>query len=307
MVFWLTLIILVLSSTAAGNGALNVGGVQTEPRFLPAQTPFSQSRAMQSHLRVRQVATLNHNQEIQYIEFTVDGKFVATESDQSVRWWVTQTGATFHGPPTANIAIENIKRKGCTYESYDPFLRKLPNSEELQFVSRSPDNKMLVTQKVVGRSSVYDWLVLQFWDLATAELRLTSERIRNVCKVYWSRDGESLILVSYRGSKTRFLDAGTGQVKAKLPYDGCVSDSWFGSDGCEPWVISEDSRLAMMEKTPIKLWDIKTGELLAELEGARPPVRFSPTNGRIIATRSRDKKQAILWEVLAGTRAFKAQ
>ena len=127
---------------------------------------------------------------------------------------------------------------------------------------------------------------------------MTSERVRGVCSVFWSRDGKLLILVGYGGSQTRFLDARTGHVKAKLPYGGCVSDSLFGSDGCEPWVISEDSRLAMMEKTPIKLWDIKSGVLVAELEGARPPVRFSPTNSGIIATRSKDKKKAILWEVV---------
>jgi len=299
MVFWLTLILLVLSGTAAGNGALNDGGVQTKPRFLPAQTPFSQSHAMQSHVRVRQVATPTHNQEIRYIEFTVDGKFVSTQSDQSVRWWDTQTGATFHGPPTADVAIKNTRRTGCFYGSQDPFLRKLPNAEELESLSRSPDKKLLLTQKVVGRSSVKDWFVVQLWDLTTAELRMTSDKVRGVCSVFWGRNGEFLILVGYGGSETRFLEVRTGHVKAKLPYGGCVSDSMFGSDGCEPWVISEDSRLAMMEKTPIKLWDLKTGELVAELEGARPPVRFNPTNSRIIATRSNDKKKAILWEVLA--------
>lgn len=297
MVSWLTLILLGLS-TATSKGASPAVGLQIEARVQIAQTTASQSRKTQANQRVLQVATLSHNQEILYIEFTVDGKFVSTQSAQSTRWWDTQTGATFHGPQTADVAIKNTRRTGCFYGSEDPLLRKLPNAEELESLSRSPDKKTLLTQKVVGRSSVEDWFVVQLWDLTTAELRMTSERVRRVCSVFWSRDGESLILGGFRGSQTRFLDVRTGQVRAKLPYDGCMSDSWFGSDGCEPWVISEDSKLAMMEKTPIKLWDIKSGELVVELESARPPVRFSPTNSRIIATRSKDKKKAILWEVV---------
>lgn len=301
MVSYLTLILLMLS-TAAGNRTWKETGAQTETRLQIAQTPYSQSRTVQANHQVRQLATLTHSQEIHSIAFTVDGKSLATVSkDQSTQWWDAHTGASLPGPPPADIAIKKIERTGCAaYETPDPFISKLPNSEELAFLARTPDNEMLLTQKGVGRTAYSsEWFILQLWDLATAELRMTSEKVRNVCSVFWSPNGENLILVGYSRTKTRLLDARTGHVKAKLPYDGCVSDSWFGSDGCEPWVFSEDSRLAMMEKTPLKLWNVRSGKLVAQLESARPPVRFSPTNSRIIATRSQNKKMAMLWEVLA--------
>ena len=165
MVVWLTLILLVLS-TATRKGASSMDDLQEDAR-VQVQTTVSQSRKPQANQRVRQVATLNNTLEILYIEFTADGKFVSTQSDQSVRWWDTQTGATFHGAPNADVVIKNTRRTGCFYGSQDPFLRKLPNAEELESVSRSPDKKMLLTQKVVGRSSVEDWFVVQLWDLAT--------------------------------------------------------------------------------------------------------------------------------------------
>ena len=250
--------------------------------------------------RVRQLITLTDTQKIVDIAFTTDGRFVATTSaDQSKRWWNAETGVESTAPGSA-LADNTVARKPCAmYGDRDPFLAQLPNGKEFSAVSRSRDNSLLLTQKSVDESSsIYGWFTLQIWDTATAQLRMTSEKLRFTCAVYWNPDGESLIVVPYARNQTRLVDARTGRVKAKLTHEGCTGDSLFGGGGCEPWVFSSDGGLGIKQTSPIKIWNTKTGELITELKNTAPPAVFSPANSRVVATLSRDSRKVTLWEVV---------
>ena len=216
-----------------------------------------------------------------------------------MRWWDVQTGASVARPKSYDGGkIQAYIQSEVDEEKVDQLLSKLQSEREVRVLERSPDNRMLLTQRNVSNEfPPGGWWVLQFWDLTTGDLRVTSDKVRFSTQVFWSPDCATLVLVGFGGTKTRLLDARTGRVKAKLPYEGCVSDRLFGSTGCEPWIFSDDSRLLLMQKGPLKLWAAETGALIVELESARPPAVFSPTNNRLIATLSKDNKKALLWEV----------
>lgn len=97
------------------------------------------------------------------------------------------------------------------------------------------------------------------------------------------------------------MDVLTGRITATLPYQTCTADSWFHDSDCAPFSFNGDGSVFTKEKHPLKLWSSSTGQLLAELESARPPMRFSPTDNELLVTRSKDKKTALVWEVIVKT------
>lgn len=271
------------------------------PAGLLTESVRQNARGRQS-ARVRQLATLTNTQRIVDIAFTTDGRFVViTSADQTKRWWNVETGAEAAIPNSVvpTLADNALMRKSCAmFADRDLFLDQLPGGKELSTVSRSPDNKLLITQKSVdGSSSIYGWFTLQIWDTSTSKLRMTSEKMRAACAVYWSPDLETLIVVPYDRNKTRLVDARTGRVKMKLTHEGCTSDAVFGGGGCEPWVFSNDGGIAIKQTSPIKLWNTKTGELIAELKNTAPPAVFSPANSRVFVTLSSDNRNVVVWEL----------
>ena len=87
----------------------------------------------------------------------------------------------------------------------------------------------------------------------------------------------------------------TGQVIAKLPYNGCSPDTWIGSTGCEPFQLNADGRITMKEVRPLRLFSRDGGSL--KVEKANPPAVFSPTNASMLVTRGQDKRIAVVWEI----------
>lgn len=162
----------------------------------------------------------------------------------------------------------------------------------------SPDSKMLLTtiRKPTYRT-MGDWDEFKLYDIATGQLRVTFERSyvafdRN--ELQWSADGHTIMIA--RGS-AQVLDARTGKVKAHINYDACVSDRIFGDDHCQPFILSADGRIATKVTNPIRLWSGDNGALLTTLDEAHAPAQFSPTDPRMLVTRSKDTKTALLWEV----------
>ncbi|HKQ99309.1 MAG TPA: hypothetical protein VJT09_01475 [Pyrinomonadaceae bacterium] len=139
---------------------------------------------------------------------------------------------------------------------------------------------------------------LKLYDVATGQLTLAFEKIPGgVNTIYWSPEGGHLVMVGSGRTKTRLLDTRTGRIKGRLPYEGCTSDAWWGSGGCEGFHFSADGRITFKQKNPLKLWSTETGDLLATLEGMAGYARFSPTDKRLLVTRAKDKKSLVLWEV----------
>ncbi|HET9713358.1 MAG TPA: hypothetical protein VFP64_15805 [Pyrinomonadaceae bacterium] len=168
-------------------------------------------------------------------------------------------------------------------------------------LSISPDGRMLLTARAKNPRIFFDRSeVLELWDVATGELQLTLEQIpHGSSSVYWSPDGESIIVQGSGRTKSRLFDLATGRVKAKLPYGSCTGDSWFGSDDdCNRFVFNLDGTVFVKEKNPVKLWSARTGQLLAELNDARVPVVFSPSDKELFVTSSKDGRTALLWELV---------
>lgn len=168
-----------------------------------------------------------------------------------------------------------------------------------RLVAFSPDGQTILTVKrhdIARLRGESDQLYLR--DVATGQIRLAFEKIpEGTNRFFWSPEGETIAVIGDARTMTRLLDAHTGRVKARLPYQGCVPDRLFGSDGCEPFIFSADGRVLLKLKETLKLWSTNTGELIAALGSARLPAAFSPTDKSLLATRGRDKKTLLLWEV----------
>ena len=163
----------------------------------------------------------------------------------------------------------------------------------------SPDRRQIVTTRLKKPNSFSRHEVLELWDVATGECKLTFAEIPyGISEIYWSPDGKAIIVEGSGRSKTRLMDVVTGRVKATLPYQTCTSDSWFGDSDCAPFSFNADGSVFTKEKNPLKLWSTHTGELLVELKSVRPPARFSPTDKKLLVTRSNDKKTALVWELI---------
>jgi WD40 repeat protein len=115
-------------------------------------------------------------------------------------------------------------------------------------------------------------------------------------EIVWSPDGKKLAIVGL-SFHTRVIDALTGREYGRLPYGNCWPWTMCGSDGCEPIKFSADGAMLLKEKEPIKLWDTQTVSLITILKAAHLPAVFSPTDGQLLATRSKDKKSVLLWRL----------
>jgi len=177
--------------------------------------------------------------------------------------------------------------------------RQLDNGADR--LSISPDGQLLLTARDKNPNRLFDRSeVMELWDVATGELKLTLEQMpHGSSRVYWSPAGKSVIVQGSGRTKSRLFDLATGRVIAKLPYGSCTGGSWFGSDDdCNRFAFNLDGSVFVKEKNPVKLWSARTGQLLAELKDARVPLVFSPTDKALFVTSSKDGRTLLLWELV---------
>lgn len=162
----------------------------------------------------------------------------------------------------------------------------------------SPDGNMLLTVKYDPQEKIsHRQSYLTLWEVAKGRSRVNFRVPEGIRDVYWSPDGKTIVILGF-DFNTRLVDTYIGYEKARLPYGTCLPDQLFGSDGCEPFTFSLDGQVLMKLKEPIKLWSANNGELIAVIESARLPAIFSPTDKRMLVTRGKDKKTALLWSVV---------
>lgn len=258
---------------------------------------------------LRLKATLTgHAKPIEQVAFSPDGKLIATASDDyPVRLWDSNTGelkATLWKEERANWDIERwpLNRQYIKTRDYpDEFVGQLKDALESGAYRRaiSPDGQLLITERRTDTGRQFRRSeILELWDISTGRLRLAFETIPyGISRIHWSPDGKVIIVEGSGRTKARLMDVSTGRVKATLPYETCSSDSWFGDD-CGPFIFNVDGSLFFKEQGTIKVWSTRSGELLAELKSARGPATFSPIAREILLTRGKDKRTALLWEVL---------
>jgi WD40 repeat protein len=250
-------------------------------------------------------------------DFGAGGHSVITSSDEGpAKLWDAATGQLktiiplrgeefFEKTYQSDVVLSPDRRLVARYIHNDVALIDTTNGEVKRTLGQiglpmafSPDSKMLLTTvRKPTSSTLGNWDEFKLYDAATGQLRVTFERVPliNIRRdLYWSRDGHT-ILVGSGGAV--LLDGRTGKVKGSLPFGSCTPEIFFGDDGCQPFVLSADGRIAVKVKNPLRLWDADNGTLLTILDNARAPALFSPTNPRLLITRSKDKKTALLWEI----------
>ncbi|HEX8456958.1 MAG TPA: WD40 repeat domain-containing protein [Pyrinomonadaceae bacterium] len=228
-------------------------------------------------ITLAEYAALSSSQFAFYSEAFIssDGRFLATNEREAAYIWDAHTGEQRH-----------------TFDG-----------EKAQ--AFSPDGRTLLTASWPhGRGA-------GFLDSADAVLRLRDARTGVTLKVlrgdmpglnaiYWSPDGQRLAINGAGKVKARLFDLEEGDLKAKLPYDGC-SETLFGdgASGCEPLVFSADGRVVSKLTGTLKLYDTADGRELGTLEGTHRRAAFSPTDARLFAARGKDRKSLLLFEIPA--------
>ena len=247
--------------------------------------------------------------------FLADGRTILTTSwNHSAKLWDSETGKLKATLDLANVArgvpyrgtvmLSPDRRSIATYVRQEVILLDSQTGEvksTLESIGAplafSPNGQTLLTVVTEPKAKLRDEVELRLYDTVTAEVRTAFERIPAVTGCYWSPDGKVIVTVGSARTETRMLDTSTGRVKARLPYRGCTSDTLFGNGGCEPFIFSADGRITLKEKDPLRLWSTESGELLTTLDAASTPAVFSPTNPRVLVTRGKDKRTALIWEV----------
>lgn len=160
----------------------------------------------------------------------------------------------------------------------------------------SPDGRALLTIEYEIPRTMSQ---LSLWEVATGQKIMRFESLPYGAKdIYWNPKGNTLVVEGYYDMHTRLMDARTGRVIAKLPYNGCIYGDWFGgSSSCGSFNFSADGRIMFKQTNPLKLWSAETGELLTTLETTNTFAEFSPTDKRLLVTRSKDKKAVLMWEI----------
>ena len=240
--------------------------------------------------------------------FAADGRAVVTYSiEQPPKIWDATTGAlqatlqmdvtAFEPKPVYDLLLSPDRRF---------IVRKTPDGVELldaatgdtaralkgvgAALSFSPDGRVLLTYTTAP-------FTISLWDTTTGQKLWDVEHTpAGLGGFFWSPDGARIVAMGY-GSNARLLDARTGRILTKLPYGGCTNDWLCGDNDCEPFVFSADGRVFLKQKQAVKLWRAADGTLLTLLTEARGPGVFSPTDPRLLATRSSDKKSVLLWMI----------
>jgi WD40 repeat protein len=201
-------------------------------------------------------ASIENNERVYRASFDPTGtRLLTVEQQGGMKLWNTETGTL----------IGEVAKKGFTEYVMKGF----------EF---SPDGKHVATF-LLGDTRI--------WDVQSAQLKFKLPDSETTDALF-SPDGQWLVTGSHDNqSAGKIWNVETGVLKLALPSIGSKSTSVeFNNQG---------TILATANDSGIKLWDPKTGELLATLNDARYPVAFS-SDGRILVTGGR-KDTALLWEI----------
>jgi WD40 repeat protein len=187
---------------------------------------------------------------------------------------------------------------GKVVRSYDVGLPAFDwNSPLVHHPWLSPDKRLLLSANVrYDRQQKLSQTHLSMLNVESGEELLAFQLPDDVHTIYWAPNGKTLAVNGYE-SKPRLVDAATGREIGRLPLDNCWPWTMCGSDGCEPLRFNADATVIVQKKEPIKLWDTKTVTLIEKLKDAHLPLVFSPTDSRVFATRSENKKSVWLWRL----------
>ena len=228
-----------------------------------------------------ELATLHYTMGAEKLTFSPDGKTVAFRGPGEIRLWNTETGDEV-AIPLADLSAG---------------IRNIPWVWALAF---SPDSRWLVSGTSKGE--------IQMWDVATgaALVAFAKSKALRARALAFSPDG-ALLAAGTRGhihlwevdTANEFLPIRTGHRRDRPSTDS--------AELLELLVFSPDGEVLVsgFDTGTIQLWDVKTGEKIAVLDGHTKGVNtlaFSP-DGTMLVSAATDGT-ILLWdwdEVLAGS------
>ncbi|MBC8099482.1 MAG: WD40 repeat domain-containing protein, partial [Armatimonadetes bacterium] len=203
-----------------------------------------------------------HEQGVGDSDFSSDGALAATvDVAGNVHLWDVESGES-------TLLIENAHR-GAIYG-----------------VAFSSDDTRIVTGGVDKLAKV--------WDTTTGELLLTLKGHRDYIGIVAYAPDDSLIATSSGDTDVILWDAVTGEnLRVLSDHTGYLWDVAFSPDGLQLVTAGGPDRTA-------RLWEVETGEVVAELEHPRDVQGAAWSfDGQYILTGSADKN-AYLWDVATG-------
>ncbi|GAA6622591.1 eIF2A-related protein [Scytonema sp. NUACC26] len=242
------------------------------------------------NLKGELIATLNHQNRVNHVQFSSDGKTVATASDDfTAKLW------NLKGEPIATLDRQNKVNhvefspdgKIVATASYDNTAKlwNLKGEEIATLDCQAPVNKVEFSPdgKIVATASLNN--TAKLWNLK-GEPIATLNHQKAIADVEFSADGKTVATAS--GDFTAKLWNLKGEEIATLNHQKAVTDVEFSPDGKTVATASSDFTA--------KLWNLK-GEEIATLkhQALLNNVEFSP-DGKTVATASWDKT-AKLWNL----------
>jgi WD40 repeat protein len=248
------------------------------------------------------LSELNHNDSVSSVDFSPDGKKIATASfDRTARIWDVQSGKELHklthedtvyimafSPDGKKLATASVDRTARIWDVQSgQELHKLTHEEQVWSVTFSPDGMKVATAS--------DDKTARIWDVQSGQElhRLTHEG--HVNSAAFSPDGMKVATTSDDGT-VRIWDVQSGQELHRLTHENQVLSVAFSPDGKKIATAAFD--------TAAIIWDVQSGQELHKLPqyGSTGHVAFSP-DGQKVATTS--VGNASIWDVQSGQELHK--
>ncbi|HEV8083540.1 MAG TPA: TIR domain-containing protein [Chitinophagaceae bacterium] len=233
-----------------------------------------------------------HNQTINSIAFSTDGKYILSSSkDSTARLWDLEGKLISECKDPSQLFCSALSRDGKyigtgsrdgtarLWNMNGKIIKKFKGDSYVEAVAFSPDSKYILTGSFDS--------IARLWNLDGKMIQQFMGHSGQVTSVAFSPDGKIILTGSY--DETAQLWSLTGKVIREFKNNSIIYSVAFSPNGT--YVLTGSS-----DKTA-RLWDLN-GRLIREFKGhsdAVTSVAFSP-DGNFILTGSWDKT-AILWDM----------
>ncbi|MDT7605153.1 MAG: hypothetical protein QOF61_3150 [Acidobacteriota bacterium] len=235
--------------------------------------------------------------------YTSDGKLIATlDIPIPPAPTLYRTSYVYYAPPVVSPDSQLVvthDREGARVWDAATGARRYTLTGAGADIYFSPDSRQLLTS---WRDDPSKWLdtetaPLKLWNAGTGKLIRSIDTLPAPYLIFWSPQGERIVTIGYAKAKSRVIDLREGRVVARLPWEGCDPESFFGEGGCDPFTFNADGSITVKLKGELHLFSAETGALFAALPDTHRRAAFNPTDARLLAARSKDKKLIYLYEL----------
>ena len=246
--------------------------------------------------------------------FTPDGKYLLTNSKNSVLKWDAKTGKclnkiSLHKKRTSSIAISKNGEYFLTTadstlrvwytDTFEPKTGPMKHNGYVSHAFFCPADD----RKILSRTIAHE---VSLWDTETGDLIIQPIKFEdNVVDIAWSPDGSSFATNSYYKEKYPPTDETRRLVRVWNSETGGLINEFKGhTGGIRSVNYSPDSKyiVTASDDTTARVWNVLTGTPLYEPlqhNGGVTSAVFSP-DGKYIVTAASDNT-ACVWNVLTGT------